>query len=77
MSYHRLQSLGADEEFFDIEAALKAQGAALARLNETAERELFYRRISTYAAVAGAAFAAVKLADIWRALQRLRKKPPQ
>lgn len=76
MSYYR--SMGADEATpFDIEATLRAQSTALARLNETAERELLYRKISTYAAVAGAAFAAVKLTDIWRALQRLRKKPPQ
>lgn len=72
MSYLR-KPLGADEAF-DIEATLKAQGIALARLNETAERELFYRKISTYAAIAGALFAAVRLTDIWLAVKARKKQ---
>lgn len=62
------------EEPFDIERAIKAHGAALKRLNEIAERDLFFRKITTAAAVAGALFAAVRLTDIWLAV-KARKRP--
>lgn len=68
--------LGADEDVpaaaepFDLEAAVKAHGEALERLNVTAESELFFRKVATFAAVAGALFAAVRLTDIWLAVKR-------
>lgn len=58
---------------FDIEAAMRVHGEALEKLNETAERELFWRRVAAAAAVAGALFAAVRLTDIWLAV-RARKR---
>lgn len=73
MSYF-LRSLGADEPL-DVDAALREQRVLLMRLNKTAERELFWRKISTGAAVAGALFAAVRLTDIWLAVRARRKQP--
>lgn len=88
MSYHTKQTglawapvalsqqgyLGADQEPFDIESALKAHSAALERLNKTAEQELFFRKIATAAAVAGALFAAVRLTDIWLAVKARKRQ---
>ncbi len=58
---------------FDIEAALKAQAADLDRIKKVAEEDLYWRKIATYAGVAGAIVAAIRLTDIWIALRRRRE----
>lgn len=60
-------------ESFDIEKTLKEQGKTLEQINKTAERDLFYRKVATGAAVAGALFAAVRLTDIWLAVKARRR----
>lgn len=72
MSYQRLN--GDDADGFDIEAALKRQDARLAALQETAEKQLFWRRIATGAAVVGGLMALTKLSDIWRAVKTRRAR---
>jgi hypothetical protein len=42
----------------------------LTSLKKTAEDELYWRKIATGAAIAGALFAAVRLTDIWLAVRR-------
>ena len=76
MSYVRRYGLGADpvDEPFSIEEALRQQGADLVSIKKTAEKDLFWRKIATGAAIAGALFAAVRLTDIWLAVKRRRRE---
>lgn len=60
-------------EEFDIAGAFKQQNAQLAKLHETAKKDLYWRKIATGAAIAGALFAAVRLTDIWLAVRRGRQ----
>lgn len=70
MSY--LANLGADEAEFDVESALKRQEARLERIQELSEKELFYRKVATGAAIVGGLMALTKLADIYRAVKQRR-----
>jgi hypothetical protein len=66
--------VGADETPLSIEEMLRRQEAALARIQRSSEEQLFWRKIATGAAVAGAIFAAIRLSDIYFAV-KARKAP--
>lgn len=66
---------GADAELVaDVRTVLAAHGEELRAIRETSERDLFFRKIATGAAIAGALFAAVRLTDIWLAVKRGRPR---
>jgi hypothetical protein len=67
-------AIGAEEATpaISIEATLRAQQALLERIQRDTEKDLFFRKIATGAAIAGALFAAVRLTDIWLAVRRRR-----
>jgi hypothetical protein len=71
----------AQEDIEQVEAAtpeaatpltLEEIAVRIDKLQITAERDLFFRKIATGAAIAGALFAAVRLTDIWLAVKRRR-----
>lgn len=87
MPYHPFvvrRGLGTESEETEVLAALsetlEEHGAALGhlrgqleRLEDISAKQLFWRRIATIAAVAGALFAAIRLTDIWLAVRDRRR----
>lgn len=69
MSY--LRGVGETGDF-DVEAALRRQEERLAKIQDLADKELFYRKIATGAAIIGGLMALTKLSDIWRAVKSRR-----
>lgn len=70
-------SLGADEgqtSEFDVRSILEMHGQALERIEKVAEEQLLFRKIATIAAVAGAAFAMLRLTEIWLAVQERKER---
>lgn len=70
-------SLGADEgqtSEFDVRSVLEMHGQALERIEKVAEEQLLFRKIATIAAVAGAAFAMLRLTEIWLAVQERKER---
>jgi len=67
------QALGQEEtEGFDVQKALQIQSDSISRILKTQEENLRWRRIATYATVAGAFFALIRLSDIYFAVKRRR-----
>ena len=73
---YELVPLGQDEPAgqpaYDVAGAFARLDERLIVLNATAEKDLFWRRVSAVAAIVGTAFAASKLIDIWQLIQRRR-----
>ena len=67
------EDVPAAQEPFDPRTAYAAHQAELERLHKTAQEELFWRKIATGAAIAGALFAAARLTDIWLAVKSRRR----
>jgi anti-sigma-K factor RskA len=57
-----------------IEERLAAQAEALARIERATAETLWWRKVATGAAIAGALFAAVRLTDIWLAVKRRKRE---
>ena len=55
-----------------VEERLAAHSATLARIEQATAASLWWRKVATGAAIAGALFAAVRLTDIWLAVKRRR-----
>ena len=63
---------GGEKSAEATEARLQAHSEALARIEKRTADILYWRKIATGAAVAGAVFAAIRLTDIWLAVKRRR-----
>jgi hypothetical protein len=59
-------------ESFDIEATLQAQSAELEKIRALSEEDLKWRKISTYATIAGTLWGLGRLKDIWKTLRKRR-----
>ena len=59
---------------FDVEASLRRQETTLEELRVLSEKDLFWRRVSAGAAIAGVVIGLAKLGDILLAIQRRRRE---
>lgn len=72
--YVRQSQLGVDEVPVDAVALLQAQRTDLDALRSIMEKDLFWRRVSTIATIAGVVIGAAKLTDILISIRRRRSE---
>jgi hypothetical protein len=68
--------MGADEApaAFDVQAAFEAQQKQLEAIQRSTDERALFQKIATFATVASAAFALLKLSEIWIILEERKER---
>ena len=64
----------AEKPTIDYKAILDAHTQALERIEKVSEEQLLFRKVATFAAVAGALFAMLRLSEIYIAIQDRKQR---